>query len=128
MYLLLSLNLYCLNTKKQPSSSTEKTTTVDTADKVVIKVNEVYKLTLQSRGAMGLQLLYRCDDTTIVSINRIDPPASQDTMPKMGAPVPAIFEIRGTKPGKTKIVFYETRPWEKDFKEIIQKELDVEVN
>ena len=44
-----------------------------------------------------------------------------------GDPLKAVYEITGLKPGVVKITFYETQPWNKDFKDIIKKVIDVQV-
>jgi len=38
-----------------------------------------------------------------------------------------IFEITAIKKGIVTVTFYETQPWNKDFKEIIKKKITFEV-
>lgn len=96
-----------------------------------LQTGEIYKMTLPSRGATGLQLLFRVTDDSIVDIKRIESSGNENdsTAPRsIGGPVQATFEITALKPGETNVTFYETRPWEKDFKEIIVQNLTIEVD
>ncbi|MEO7046245.1 MAG: protease inhibitor I42 family protein [Ferruginibacter sp.] len=92
-----------------------------------IKVAETFTVDLLSRGSLGLQLLFRSDKDAIVAIKRL--PSDSIAQPPIspGDPLKAIFEIKGLNPGQVKITFYETQSWNKDFKEIIKKEMSVEV-
>jgi predicted secreted protein len=97
---------------------------------LTLKVGEGHHVTLQSRGATGLQLLYRCDDDSTVQIQRKEfTPAdtAKELSTNVGGSMPAVFQIQALKEGETKVTFYETRPWDKSFKEIIQKQLTIKV-
>lgn len=97
-------------------------------DSLTIRINETKQVTLQSRGAMGLQLLFRISDSSVVDIKRIDSKGPNDSSKtNIGGSIPAVFEIRGLKAGKTNVEFYETQPWNKNFKDISQKEMLIEV-
>lgn len=103
---------------------------MESSENLRLKIGEVQQVTLQSRGATGLQLLARCDDEKVVEVLRVqgNPDSEKSTATdKIGGAIPAFFSIKGLKKGKTTVTFYETRSWEKDFKEIIQKTLEVEV-
>jgi len=88
---------------------------------------EVIKIELVSRGPLGLQLLFKMDIDSIVEVKRVEPIINQVNPPRPGDSIGAFFEIRAIKNGNVKITFYETQPWNKDFKDIIQKEINVEV-
>jgi hypothetical protein len=88
---------------------------------------ETFKTELVSRGALGLQLLYRTDRDSIVEVRRLEPVISKSDPVLPGDPIGALFEIKSLQKGTVKITFYETQPWNKEFKEIIQKEIDIEV-
>src|SRR6478735_902996 len=93
-------------------------------EEITIKKGQSHQVTLPSRGALGLQLNYRCNPDSIVEIHRKDVDTSQGTKepPKnVGDSIPAIYEIKGINVGATIITFYETQPWNKDFKEILIK-------
>jgi len=92
-----------------------------------IKVSETFTVELQSRGAIGLQLLFRTDNDSIVKITRLPNDSTSQKQISPGDPLKAVYEITGLKPGVVKITFYETQPWNKDFKDIIKKVIDVQV-
>ncbi len=92
-----------------------------------IRPLEVFKIELESRGSLGLQLLFKMDIDSIVEVKRVEPIINQVNPPRPGDSIGAFFEIRALKNGIVKITFYETQPWNKDFKDIIQKEINVEV-
>jgi hypothetical protein len=89
---------------------------------MVIKEKESFRVELQSRGGLGLQLSYRTDNDGVVQVSRVD---AGTALP--GSNLPVTYEITGLRKGKVTVSFYETQPWNKDFKEIIQKEVEVEV-
>lgn len=89
---------------------------------MVIKEKESFRVELQSRGGLGLQLSYRTDNGGIVEVSRVD---AGTAIP--GSNLPVTYEITGLRKGKVTVSFYETQPWNKNFKEIIQKEVEVEV-
>jgi hypothetical protein len=92
-----------------------------------MKPFETTQVELVSRGALGLQLLYRTDQDSIVQITRLEPKINPTDPILPGDPLGAIFEIKSQKKGIVNITFYETQPWNKDFAEIIQKKIIVEV-
>jgi hypothetical protein len=89
--------------------------------------SEIYKVELQSRGALGLQLLFRTDNDAIVAIKRLYNEMNMSGPVDAGDPLMVAFEITALKKGDVNIVFYETQPWNKAFKEIIKKEISIEV-
>jgi predicted secreted protein len=104
---------------------------MENEEKLTLHKGDVHQVTLQSRGATGLQLLYKCDDDSIVEIKRVEYSSSDSAKlwkDNIGGPIPAVFEISAMHEGATKITFYETRSWEKNFKPIIQKIITVEVS
>ena len=90
---------------------------------------EVQRITLPGRGSTGLQLLHRTDNDSILLISRVSRNKKSDETGsnQLGGSVEITFEMKGLEPGETKVTFYETLPWEKDFKEIVVKELTVQV-
>ena len=92
-----------------------------------LKLSEVFSVELVSRGSLGLQLLFRMNTDSIVEVKRVEPVISQSNPPRPGDPIGAFFEIRALKKGMVEIIFYETQPWNKDFKDIIQKVIKIEV-
>lgn len=89
---------------------------------MVIKEKESFRVELQSRGGLGLQLGYRTDNDGVVQVSRV---GEETALP--GSNLPVTYEITGLRKGKVTISFYETQPWNKNFAEIIQKEVEVEV-
>jgi hypothetical protein len=89
---------------------------------MVIRPKESFRVELQSRGGLGLQLSYRTDNDGIVEVSRVD---TGTALP--GGNLPVTYEITGLRKGKVTVSFYETQPWNKNFTEIIQKEVEVEV-
>jgi hypothetical protein len=90
-----------------------------------IKPNESFQLVLQSRGGIGLQLSYRVDNEGVVDVFRMEADTSAPVSP--GSSMPVTYRITGVQKGKVSITFYETQPWNKSFKEIVQKAIQVEV-
>lgn len=103
---------------------------MENEQQLTLKVGEVRLVTLQSRGAVGLQLIGRSDDESISQVERKEyrPSDVAKQMPdNVGGPVPAIFAIKALREGETQVTFAETRPWDKTFKEIIQKQIRITV-
>lgn len=92
-----------------------------------MKPFETFKIQLVSRGALGLQLLCRMDTDSIVEVKRVEPVINESDPILPGDPIGAIFEIKSLRKGDVTLTFYETQPWNKEFKEIIQKEINIEV-
>ncbi len=92
---------------------------------------EVREITLPSRGAAGLQLLFRCERDSVVQVKRLDsqlPDKSQSPPSNVGDSINAVFELRAVGKGETKVTFYETQPWNPNFKEQTIKEITIIVN
>lgn len=98
---------------------------MDSIETRVIKPQESFQLVLESRGGLGLQLSFRSDNDGIVDVSRVSAAPAGTVSP--GSNLPVTYKITGLRKGKVKISFYETQPWNKNFKEIIQKEVQVEV-
>lgn len=99
-------------------------------DSLLLDRGQSLQVTLQSRGAAGLQLRYDIADTSVVAVERKDVDPGDQTAahsPTVGGAVPAVFEIRGLRPGRTQITFFEIRPWEPTFQRIVQRTLTVTV-
>lgn len=92
-----------------------------------MKPFETIKIQLVSRGALGLQLLCRMDTDSIVEVKRVEPVINESDPILPGDPIGAIFEIKSLRKGAVRLTFYETQPWNKAFKEIIQKEINIDV-
>ena len=112
------------NTDYRKNEQTMNNTGIDTKK---MKLLETFRIELKSRGALGLQLLFKTDKDSIVEVKRIETKVNNSNSILPGDPISAVFEIRSIKKGAVKITFYETQPWNKEFKEIIQKEIYVEV-
>ncbi len=82
-------------------------------------------ITVHGKGAMGLVLNYKCDNPCIVAIKGKDGIMPDDH--SIGGEVSMPYTIKGIAKGKTKITFYHTRPWVKDFQRILEDEYMVEV-
>jgi len=74
-----------------------------------------------------LQLLFKMDIDSIVEVKRIEPIINQVNPPRPGDSIGAFFEIKALKKGVVEIIFYETQPWNRDFQDIIQKVIKIEV-
>ena len=101
------------------------------SDKLEMNKGDVHKITLPSRGAMGLQLLFRCERDSVVQVKRLEyQPGDKSKSPPVivGDSINAVFELRAVGKGETKVTFYETQPWNPDFKELPVKEITVIVN
>lgn len=94
-------------------------------DTIHKKVNETEMVVLENRGASGLQMKYRTDKEGIVSINRLE--HSKQEQVKPGDPIKVAFQIVAKQKGTVKVTFYETRPWDKNFKEIVVREMVIQV-
>lgn len=90
-----------------------------------LKSAETFTVELKGRGALGLQLLYRTNNDSIVEVSRVETDTGKNISP--GDSINIIYQIKAVKKGNVKITFYETQPWNKDFKEVVQKEINVEV-
>jgi len=90
-----------------------------------IKLRESFELVLQSRGGLGLQLSYRTNGDGVVEVDRVDADPARTVAP--GDSLPVTYRVTGVGKGTAVITFYERQPWDKNFKEIIQKEVQVEV-
>lgn len=100
-------------------------------ENISLKTGEVFEVKLQRSAGTGLQLRHRCEDESIVQVRRKEqvPADAAETRPaKLGGPILAHYIIEALKEGETKVTFYETRPWDKNFKEIIQKQISVKVS
>lgn len=93
-----------------------------------IKVNETFEIKLEARGALGLKPMYKMSNDNIVVIKRQknNEENSNDTI--IGGAINIIYEIMGIAEGSVIVTFYETQPWNKDFKEIVQKEMIINVS
>lgn len=101
-----------------------KSITVETKK---MKPLETFKVVLISRGALGLQLLFKMDTASVVEVKRVEPSIIKTDPILPGDPINAVFEIRSINEGSVRITFYETQPWNKEFAPIIQKEIEIEV-
>jgi len=93
-----------------------------------MRPSETIRVVMISRGALGIQLLWRMDMDSVVEVKRVEPNIDKSTAILPGDPIDAVFEVKSIHKGTVKITFYETQSWNKEFKDIIQKELIVEVN
>lgn len=98
-----------------------------TTETLQLRKDEIHLINLENRGSTGLQLLSRIENESVASVRRISNPSDAISSTNLGDSKKAAFEIKGLHFGKTKITFYETRTWEKDFKEIVVKEMIVDV-
>jgi hypothetical protein len=127
---MIVLAVACENRRPSPTPVIPDQKTMANEDNLTLKVGEVRRVTLQSRGAVGLQLIARIGDDSIVRVERQEyiPADSSKTMPtNIGGPVPAIFAITALRAGETEVTFAETRSWDKNFKETIQKHFKIVV-
>ena len=93
-----------------------------------LKKDEVHLVHLENRGSTGLQLLSRIENESVVAVRRVsDPSEATSSSNNLGDSSKATFEIKGLNSGESKITFYETRTWDKNFKEIVVKEIRVDV-
>jgi len=76
---------------------------------LTLRVQEQHTVTLPSRGASGLQLLFSAEPTDIVSVVRREPTPNEREHPPtaVGGAMAAYFELIGLKPGQATIYFYE---------------------
>lgn len=95
-------------------------------DEILLSSNETREVILQSRGAIGLQLLHECSDETIVQIRRIDT-TENTSESNIGGGLTVVYEIKAIKRGQAQIQFYETQPWNKSFGKIVVKSMVVHV-
>ena len=92
-----------------------------------LKKDEVHLVHLENRGSTGLQLLSRIENESVVAVRRVSDPSEATSSNNLGDSSKATFEIKGLNSGESEITFYETRTWEKNFKEIVVKEIRVDV-
>jgi len=91
-----------------------------------MSINDNHTVILQSRGSAGLKLSFRSSNSDIVEIKRSENEIKADGG-IIGGSMPVIFEIKALKKGSTTVDFYESRPWDKNFQEIIQKTFVISV-
>ena len=90
-----------------------------------MNINDVHTVRLESRGSAGLKLSFRYSDPGIVEITRLE---NGTVIPEeIGGPIPAVFEIKALQTGNTTVEFFETRPWDKSYPEILQKSMVIKV-
>jgi predicted secreted protein len=94
---------------------------------VRLKLLEVVEIALEKRGAMGLELHYRIADPSILEVSELPVDSTTQHKQEIGGGLKVFYQIRAIQKGVTKIIFFETRSWDKNFKEVIQKEVDVEI-
>jgi Flp pilus assembly protein TadB len=121
------LLIYACQTTSKQETKKQKIMENLIEDNRKMKPLETIKVELESRGSLGLQLLFKTDIDTVVKVNRIYPEINNGGDINPGDPIMVFFEISALKKGRVKITFYETQPWNKDFKEIIKKEMNIEV-
>ncbi len=92
-----------------------------------LKPAETYNVEMDSRGALGLQLLFRTDKDSIVTITKNSPSLNNSNAVSAGDSIKVVFTITAVNPGTATITFYETQPWNKNFKEIVTKQVTVQV-
>jgi hypothetical protein len=92
-----------------------------------MKPLETFKVELESRGSLGLQLLFKTDIDSVVEVTRLNTEINNGGNITPGDSIMIFFEIKAIKKGIVTVTFYETQPWNKDFKEIIKKEMKIEV-
>jgi predicted secreted protein len=88
-------------------------------------IGDEFEIELHTRGGAGLTMLYRINQEDIVAVERLQLPKTG--MLKPGDPTKAVYRLRAQKKGNVRILFYETRTWDKDFNEIPVKELAIVV-
>lgn len=116
----------CVPTAKKPDDNIKPKAMDNTnSGTKKLKPSETFTVELKGRGALGLKLLYRTDNDSIVEVSRLDTDTGKNISP--GDSINIVYQIKAVKKGNVKITFYETQPWNKDFKEVIQKEINVEV-
>ncbi|MBC6609557.1 hypothetical protein H8B15_01405 [Hymenobacter sp. BT507] len=76
---------------------------------LTLRVQEQHAVTLPSRGASGLQLLFSTEPADIVLVVRREPTPNEREQPPItvGGTIAAYFELTGLKPGQATVRFYE---------------------
>ncbi|MBD0258269.1 MAG: hypothetical protein ICV83_21355 [Cytophagales bacterium] len=85
---------------------------------------------LPSRGSSGLQLLCTVDDPTLVQVTpqAIGPEERRALHLRPGDPVPALFLVRGQRPGTTTIHFVERPVGRQNVPDLPLKDYRVQVD
>ena len=97
---------------------------------LTLKKGEAHCLNLESRANSGLQLLYIADKDSIVSVKCIANQPIDNILQGpdyFGSAVQTKFEIKAIAAGETKVTFYEFRPWDKNCKEVLVKQVLIAV-
>jgi len=90
------------------------------------KVGDTLEVVLDERGGSGLSMKYKIDNEELVSIE--GPETLSRGQMKPGDAVKVKYTIHFLKPGSTKILFYETQVWNKNFPPLPAKELLVDIS
>lgn len=94
-------------------------------DAVTLTVGETFEVVLPQRGACGFSLLHRESPEGLVAVD--DPLAVEPHQGAPGDPVDRRFVLTALQPGTVRILFYETRIWDKGFSPLPVRELEVTV-
>lgn len=92
-----------------------------------LKVNDTFEAEYESNGSAGLKLLFKDDNEGLVSVTRLANAINADAPIKPGDSIKVKFKIEALMKGKTNLVFYQTRVWDKNFKIIVLEEFLIEV-
>lgn len=123
------LLVFCTSSCEAGSQQRDKSIMTE-EQTITLAPGDSRQITLQSRGAAGLQLMYEIADTNVVVVERKPPDPSELERARttnIGGAVAAVFEIKALSQGQSEIVFFETRPWEPDFQRIVQRKVTVTV-
>jgi predicted secreted protein len=94
-------------------------------DSVTLTVGETFAVVLPQRGSSGFSLLHRESAEGLLAID--GPLAVESQRGAPGDPVDRRFVLRALQPGIVRILFYETRIWDKGFSPLPVRELEVTV-
>ena len=95
-------------------------------DDMKLTVGQSLEVVLPQRGSSGFSLLHCVSAEGIVVIEGPEAVGPQGRPP--GDPVDQRFIIRALQPGTVRILFYETRIWDKGFPALPVREWDITVS
>ena len=107
------------------ASKSEETPSDLMNEVITLKRDQIYQVSLLSRGSAGLQLKYRVSNDSIIEVTRTG--TLNSNIKETGSAVTVNFQITALQPGNVTVTFFETRPWDKTFAEIVQKQINITI-
>ncbi len=92
-----------------------------------LAINDFFEVEFENQGSAGLKLLFKDDNEGVVSVQKLDMDEKILKTIRPGDPITVKFKIEARTKGRTHLIFYQTRVWDKNFKIIVLEEFLIEV-